>query len=71
MPSYSEEITLAFQVEDRIAELGLRHEYYHALGNVVAASVKERFFDSFDLIHASAEHRCRAALVAVGVKRNV
>ena len=64
IPRYSESIEAAFQLEDRIAELGLQRQYYRALVNVVATSISDRLFQWFDLVHATAEQRCRAAIAA-------
>lgn len=61
---YSSSIEAAMQVEDQVAEMGLQSAYYRALLDIVAKSVTNRLFHHFDLIHASAEQRCRAALAA-------
>ena len=58
VPYYSTDIAAAMQVEDRIEELGLIPEYCEALLNITDAS------EHFELIHASPEDRCRAAVMA-------
>ena len=65
---YSSNIEAARRVEDRIAELGLQSAYYRALLDIVANSISDRLFHHFDLIHASAEQRSRAALAAMEQK---
>jgi hypothetical protein len=64
-PNFSESIEAAMQVEDRIAEMGLRSEYYRALVGTVASAITDRFFQMFDVVHATPEQRCLAALKAV------
>lgn len=66
----STDIDAAMRVEDRIAELGLRRGYYARLVQVVSQSITDRVFDSFDVVHASAEQRCRAALAAIAEKED-
>lgn len=62
---YAEDIEAAMQVEDRIAELGYQSEYYRALVDVVFTSIKDRLAQQFDIVHASAEQRCLAALSCI------
>ena len=57
--SPSDDIAAAWLVEERIKELGLEPEYSEALLNITDAS------EHFEMIHASPEDRCRAALMAV------
>ena len=59
VPSYSTSIAAAWLVEERIKELGLEPEYSEALLDLTDAS------EHFELIHASPEDRCLAALKAV------
>jgi hypothetical protein len=68
---YSTSIEAAMQVEDRIAELGLRTRYVLELAKIV--DPRESREDKvallwWALVHASAEQRCRAALAAIGGK---
>lgn len=60
----STDLGTAMQVEDRIAELGLKHEYMRELTAIVAevATQEDRLIEHFDWVHATAEQRCRAAL---------
>lgn len=61
----AQRIDHAFDVEDHIAELALRLEYVACLRNLLLAK-KKRNIASFDfwweMVHASPEIRCRAAL---------
>lgn len=66
----STDIAFAMRVEDRIAELGLQSPYYGALVNIVAASITDRVFHLFDVVHATPEQRCRAALQAFSAEVN-
>jgi hypothetical protein len=65
--AYCQHLSLAYVVEERIAELGLQGEYVEALARIVAAgtggSVK-----LWLCLHASAADRCRAALECVRKK---
>ncbi len=58
LPHYSTDIAAAYQMEERIKELGLESEYSEALLDLTDAS------EHFELIHATPEDRCRAALAA-------
>ena len=58
LPEYSRDIAAAMRMEDRIEELGLIPKYCEALLNITDAS------EHFELIHASPEDRCRAAVMA-------
>lgn len=69
-PLYSSDIRLAFQVEERIAELELQGEYELALAEVVTDG-KPNMAHVWDYVHASPEQRCRAALEAVKGKTKV
>ena len=66
VPAYSASIEAAMEMEDRIAAMSLQSAYYRALLDVVAASIKDRLFHHFDLIHATAKQRCQAALQVLG-----
>lgn len=68
---YATSIYYAFQVEDRIAELGLQARYVINLAKLVDPRVKQD--DAimslwWNLVHASPEQRCRAALECVKEK---
>jgi hypothetical protein len=74
---YSSNIEAAMQVEDRIVELGLQDEYGDALIKFMSLDLRQKFDmgrgafygeEVFELIHASAEQRCRAALAAMEQK---
>lgn len=60
---YSSDIAAAWQVEEKIARTGL-HEVY---GQAVFDALDTNIFtvSYFDLLHASPEIRCRAALTTV------
>lgn len=60
-------ISQAFQVEDRIAELGLKKEYSRVLQQIIL-DTGTSYDHEFDLIHASPEQRCRASLQCVKEK---
>ena len=67
-PAYSRDIAAAYQMEERIAELGLIEEYCFQL-NAIANEHKDRDYcrqpQRWQLIHATPEDRCRAALKAM------
>lgn len=65
MPRYSTDIAAAFSVEDRIAEMGHADDYTVRLHLLVANSIKDRAFRMFDVVHATPEQRCRAALATI------
>lgn len=73
LPAYSSSISYAFQVQDRIAELGLQEEYVDALSEIAGKGLAGPVL-SFPheiwlfYVHASPEQRCRAALEAVKEK---
>lgn len=68
-PYYSIDIAAAFQVEDRIAELGLQRQYIIALrGETRAQMIAAACGYEWKLVHASPEQRCRAALECVKEK---
>lgn len=64
-PYYSTDIAAAWVMEERIAELGLIEEYCFQL-NAIANLHKDRDYcrhpQRWQLIHATPEDRCRAAL---------
>ena len=66
-PFYSTDIAAAYTMEERIAELGLIEEYCFQL-NAIANEHKDRDYcrqpQRWQLIHATPEDRCRAALKA-------
>lgn len=62
IPYYSSSIAAAFQVEDRVAELGLKSEYVQALQGELQSAI------TWDFVHASPGQRCRAALQCVKEK---
>lgn len=62
---YSESIEAAMQVEDRIAEMGLKKIYFTCLLQEVCDSLANYSASMFDVVHATAKQRCRAALKAV------
>lgn len=61
------DIRAAMQVEDRIAELGLKGEYIAILSSSLVKKVDDghSMFDLFELVHATARQRSEAALKAV------
>jgi hypothetical protein len=63
LPYYSSDISAAHQMETRIKELGLAGLYVKALKETLMATAEsdDEFFTTFNLIHASASERCRAA----------
>jgi hypothetical protein len=68
---YSSSIEAAMQVEDRIAELGLKTRYVLELAKIVDSrgSRDDKIMSLWwALVHASAEQRCRAALAVIGSK---
>lgn len=69
-PRYSSDIAAAMQVEGRIAEMELQSRYAAALWIVAGddAEKANQHYGNWDLIHATAEQRCRAALAAVNGK---
>ena len=67
LPDYPGDISAAWLVEERIAELGLIDEYCRHLNDIANArwDAGEKLGRSWQLIHATPEDRCRAALKAV------
>ncbi|HXU39677.1 MAG TPA: hypothetical protein VN937_25210 [Blastocatellia bacterium] len=71
-PEYSTNIAAAFQVEERIEEMGLSERYAYALVETVIPNSAFGFVnrgaydkDIFSMVHASPAHRCIAALIAL------
>jgi len=71
-PDYSTNIVAAFQVEERIEEMGLSERYAYALAETVIPNSAFGFLnrgassiDIFAMVHASPAHRCIAALIAM------
>ena len=64
-PRYSTDIAAAYQVEERIEELGLWRKYCWELIKIVSAKASDEMLQTWYLIHATPEDRCRAALKAV------
>ena len=63
---YSENIADAYQMEERIAELGMEKEYgKHLCISVDQLWYLQEFKDVWSLIHATPEERCKAALMMV------
>jgi hypothetical protein len=62
VPDYSTEPLLAYQIEDRMKELGLSEQYSKELSNIVRSK-------GLPVDWASPEQRCRAALKAVKSRR--
>ena len=67
LPAYSTDIAPSYTMEERIAELGLIGEYCKHLNDMAnarwdAGEIQGR---SWQLIHATPEDRCRAALKAL------
>lgn len=58
----STNIAHAFEMEDRIDELGLKSKYVEAL----TEGIEDDFADCFDFLHADPNDRCKAALKAKG-----
>lgn len=73
MPCYSTDPADAFQVEERIAALGLEPEYIRALWEVVSKGDLRKqtieYDNQFRFKHATPEMICRAALKAVREKK--
>lgn len=67
-PNYSTEIESAWEVEEKIdkLEFSVKTNYVWYLSNIVS-NWKPTYIDNFNLIHASAADRCKAALLAVMV----
>jgi hypothetical protein len=64
---YSTDIAAAYQMEERIAELGLIEEYCFQLNAIANAHFDRAYYrqpQRWQLIHATPEDRCRAALLA-------
>jgi Phage ABA sandwich domain len=71
--SPAQNIEAAMQVEDRILELGLSRKYAFILAQSCVgwrAALSPEIMSAlyWELAHASAEQRCRAALAAIGSK---
>ena len=72
VPEYSRDITAAWLVEERIEELDLIDEYCIQLTQIVNSHWDEGAdYHPFrwELIHATAEDRCRAALMAAEAEK--
>ena len=68
--SPSTNISAAFEVEEKIKKMGLGFEYSHYLREVVNyGKKKSRPWVAFDLIHATAHQKCRAALLTIMEKK--
>ena len=66
-PRFSTDIAAAYQMEERIAELGLIEKYCSCLASIVwpHQSHPAPLPLTWYVIHATPEDRCRAALMAV------
>ena len=66
VPEFSTDIAVAWLVEERIAELGLIKEYCMHLNEIANEhwDAGNRQSQRWQLIHATPEDRCRAALMA-------
>jgi hypothetical protein len=65
-PYYSTDLSAAHQMETRIKELGLELEYAVALAEIVGRKAGlAAQYNEFDLLHASASERCRAARMVI------
>ena len=63
LPHYSRDISAAYQMEERIKELGLEEKYINRLIRLLGISAP--YLDQlFILVHATPEDRCRAAVLA-------
>lgn len=69
---YAEKTEAAFQVQDRIAELGLQNDYIAHLWEAVGATrnginfwTADNFKAFWLCVHATPEQRCRAALACL------
>jgi hypothetical protein len=69
---YSSDLNAAYEVEEKIAEMGLTNKYIDALVDVVGVEFTPydgenllSYEQYYAIIHASAENRCKAALAAV------
>lgn len=60
---YSRDISAAYEVEEKIKELGLQVKYTQALKLLIIG--EGEYAGMFDFIHATPEQRCKAALIAV------
>jgi hypothetical protein len=66
-PRYISNMDLARVMETRIKELGLELEYAVALAEIVGRKAGlAAQYNEFDLLHASASERCRAARMLEG-----
>lgn len=66
LPYYSTDIQAAWKVEEEIEWQGLQERYGEAMhGLLESPFVPTSYFNFLDLLHASPEIRCRAALIAV------
>ena len=66
VPYYSSEIQAAWEVEEEIERRGLQEQYGKAMDDLLESPfVPTSYFNFLDLLHASPEIRCRAALIAV------
>jgi hypothetical protein len=65
-PYYSTDLSAAHQMEERIKELGLAEKYARALALQVGRPPSNpTYVELFDIIHASAGERCRAARMVI------
>lgn len=69
---YSADIAAAWEVEEHIKELGLTTRYGYCLNRIIndehdraRLAGEDTYTERWQLIHATAEQRCRAALLAV------
>ncbi|MEK3947290.1 hypothetical protein MHB46_02210 [Paenibacillus sp. FSL H7-0703] len=60
---FSTDISLAWEVEEKIKKMRLHVEYCQALKQVVVSTGE--YVGLFDYIHATPEQRCKSALLAV------
>jgi hypothetical protein len=68
-PNYSTDIAAAYEMEAVVIELELGYRYADELDALIARTSRLGMARRWDLIHATAEQRCRAALAAVDSKR--
>ena len=61
---FSTDISAAWKVDEKIRELGLDEVWGNRISRIIFMD-NERPSGTFDIAHASAEQRCKAALLAV------
>lgn len=68
LPRYSTDISVAFEMENHLEQIGLVDEYgfqVYAITEADETRAGIRNTNMFKIVHASPEQRCKAALLAV------